>query len=179
MRKKYLKVLCAGLLLASTAAVTSCSKDDGEEPGTEQHDAQLGYKYVEPCLQWNATKSEVATYMATLPGWYLTEGNNAKVEIWAIDKPSTSITYLYNIGMGITGLYSVSVMYYGYDINDLKSKVEKAYGCQTEAKVGTSEGYKAENIVINGRRTNIDIDVYDGNTPTLPKYMTVRYMLSL
>lgn len=176
MRKKYLTVLCAGLLLASTAAITSCSKDD-DEPGTEQHDTQLGYKYVEPCLKWNASKSEVAAYMATIPGWHLTDGNNAKVEIWATEKPATSITYLYDIGT--TGLYTVTVMYYGYDINDLKSRIENTHGCQMVANAGTSEGYKAENVVINGKRTTIEIDVYAGNTPTLRKFMTVRYMISL
>lgn len=180
MKNLYLSLIASVLMLGSTVTFTSCNKDDdGTEPGTEQHDAQLGYKYVEPCLKWNASKSEVADYMATVPGWYLTEGSTPKAEIWATDKPATSITYLYNIGMGITGLYSVSVMYYGYDINDLKSQVEKAHGCQMEAKTSTSEGYKTENVVINGRRTNIDIDVYAGNAPSLPKYMTVRYMLSL
>lgn len=177
MKKKYLSILAAGLLLATSTTFTSCNKDDDDVPGTEQHDTQLGYKYVEPCLKWNASKSEVAAYMTTIPGWHLTDGNNAKVEIWATEKPATSITYLYDIGT--TGLYSVTVMYYGYDINDLKSKIEKAHSCQMVAKASTSEGYKAENVVINGRRTNIEIDVYDGNTPTLPKYMTVRYMLSL
>lgn len=175
MNKKYLTVLCAGLLLASTASITSCSKDDGEEPGTEQHDAQLGYKYVEPCLQWNATRSEVATYMATIPGWYLAEGSNPKVEIWMLDKPVTEITYQYGNPYGVTGLWSVSVMYYGYDLTDLKSKIEAAHSCTLEPK-GTT-GYETE-VRINDRRTSIRLDVYEDKVGGLGKYMTVRYQLA-
>lgn len=175
MRKAYLSVLCAGLLLASTAAITSCSKDDGEEPGTGQHDSQLGYKYVEPCLQWNATRSEVATYMATIPGWYLAEGSNPKVEIWMLDKPMTEITYLYGNPFGVTGLWSVSVMYYGYDLADLKSKIEAAHNCTLEPKSET--GYETE-VRINDRRTSIRLDVYENKVGGLGKYMTVRYQLA-
>lgn len=179
MKKRYFPFVAIAILATTTMTLTSCGDDEDDlKPGTEQPDAQLGYKYVEPCLKWNASKSEVAAYMAKLPGWHITEANGPQSDMYMLDKPATTILNLYGIANGLTGLCDVTVMYYGYDLEDLRSNIEKAHNCVFQPKSDGVESYETE-VRINDRRTKIGIIVLEDAAHKGQKFMNVKYTVLL
>ena len=175
MRKKYLTVLCAGLLLATTAAITSCSKDDGEEPGLEWQEG--GYQYVEPCLQWGASTSQVKNWMeSNTKDFNLMSDISDGMLMYNRNTPSTQLQYIF--GIGHPGLMDVTITYNSVEgFEDVKSKTEKTYNCKLLQSPDNPEHYEAEGILINGKKTSIDIIVK--KIPQFPTsgIVTIKYSL--
>ena len=176
MRKKYLLVLCAGLLLASTAALTSCDKGSDEPvPGLEWQEG--GYQYVEPCLQWGASTSQVKNWMeSNTKEFKLMSDIPDGMLMYNRNSPSTQLQYIF--GIGHPGLMDVTITYNSIEgFQDVKSKTEKSYNCKLLQNPENPEHYEAEGVIINGKKTCIDIIVK--KIPQFPTsgIVTIKYSL--
>lgn len=167
--KKFYHLSLFLVLGMMTASLTSCGGDDDLlddneviEGGNEPYDnAQSGYKYFEPCLEWGCDRETVKTFMAGCEGWRFEMEDDNSVYFSTPD-PLTYVTYRMYGGK----LHIVSVQYYSTkEWEELKDTLEKNYHCTLALREGSFDGYMsymAENVNVNGKRCAIIFTIVDG-----------------
>lgn len=157
MKKKYLSVIAAGLLLVTSTTFTSCNKDD-EDVKSDLEWAEGGYKYVEPCLQWTAQVAEVSGWMDSNAKDFRCISKQDSFLAYDRLSPLTQIMYTFDIGGH--GLSNVMVTYNSLDaFPDVKNRIEAKYNCKFKQNDDNNDYYEADNVLVSGKKTTIDIIV--------------------
>lgn len=155
MKKIYFSLIAAVLMSGFAVTFTSCNKDSGEIPSSYEY-AEGGYRYVEPCLLWGASKDQVSLWMNSHASNFNLTTQDDRTLMYTLQSPFTQIMYLFDIAK--PGLCNVTVTYFSAKaLSDVISKVEKTYDCKMEVEDDEPNSYSAYGVMVNGRRTNIAV----------------------
>lgn len=126
------------LAIMCVTTFTSCGGDDGDDvpevaPGT--------VAFVEPCLEFGASKERVKEYMSG-GSWQMMEESNEYVLMYTDSRSTTTVTYSF-IGTN-RGLTMVAVNYITFNSQSIVSKVERRHNVTLTKDAGATN--KAETV---------------------------------
>jgi len=167
MRKMKFWGVCFSLcLMAATTLFTSCGGDDDEiDPTDPNEKTSSQFNYVEPYLQWGASKEEVNNYMQNQKGFTKEEYDYPYCYTVVYYNDQFGITYQINPSTSSddftpTGLKYVSVIFrHAYEPEEVINKLENLYGGKFEIEQTEEDGVNRKCyvnvVVINGRKSGI------------------------
>lgn len=145
-------MIVAMVVIVSVTTFTACGGDDDDDvqvvdPGT--------VSFVEPCLEFGASKDRVKEYMSG-SSWQLTEESNEYVMMYIDSKSTTAVTYSF-IGSG-KGLTMSTVTYITHNSQPIISEIERRYKVTLEKDIDTvqpGDTMYGGQTTINGRNIGI------------------------
>lgn len=154
MKKYCFSFLMVMVAIACVTTFTSCGGDDGDDvpevaPGT--------VAFVEPCLEFGASKDRVKEYMSG-SSWQLMEESNEYALMYTDSRSTTTVTYSF-IGTS-RGLTMAAVNYITYNAQSIVSEVERHHNVTLTKDAGATN--KAETVytgqtTIGGRTVAIAV----------------------
>ena len=152
MKKYFASILMAMMAFVCVPTFTACGGDDDDdvpELNTES------VAFVEPCLDFGASKEHVKEYMAT-GSWQLMEESNDYVLMYTDSKSMTTVTYSF-IGTN-RGLTMAAVTYMTSKAQSIITEIERRY--KTTLAMDADATNKAETVyagqaTIGGRTISI------------------------
>lgn len=162
------KIMMLAMMAVVTMTFAACGGDSDDEitPPTKPN----GYTYVEPCLEWGKTKTDVKSYM-TGTEWKLS--TDAAYLLYV--NTDRTIEQLYTFSEDTSELVSARVEYKKYSEEYwqwLVKETEKRYGVTFSIEeTDATTGGDTVPAVIGGKQVKLTVMKLDG-------YMFVKYSLN-
>lgn len=166
MKKIYfVKATLMFIALLGAVVLTSCSKDDEDDPAAP-------FEYKAPCLKWHCNIDEVRTYMKSLSGFKEDSEVEKKSDgtlSYTFYKSTT--TYIYTFSSKGLEECSVDYLFGTADFDKLKASVTSTHGVSDWKQEHTMAGIEWWTTTLKGKKTDITV----GKTQDKDGYMYVMF----
>lgn len=170
-KNDFYKVMMMAIVVLVSMTFTACGGDDDDDPITNpsvvtpggDNGEQIGgdttssLEFVLPCLEWNASRTQVKEYMSTATGWMLqTDANYLMYE----NNQGTQLDY--NFGIEGEKLVQVRVAYKNTTEKDwqwLIQETQNIYNTtlHVEGTAGSEYAAAGGTVTINGVQVDVTL----------------------